>query len=225
VDDNALHELTPAYALDALEDVDARAYERHLAHCARCQAELPVLSASAGALGFAVTPAEPPPALRERILATARAERSNVLPFRTRRQAHGLRGRYTARAIAVAASVAAVGLGIWNVTLHQRLDRSDQALRSVLLNGAAGSVVLGAEGQGTMVLANLAPAPAGKTYEAWVILDGKAEPAGVFTADRETIVVHLTRPVPRGAIVAVTIEPPGGSPQPTSQPFITSSEA
>ena len=46
--------------------------------------------------------------------------------------------------------------------------------------------MLGAEGQGTMVLANLAAAPTGKTYEAWVILDGKAQPAGVFTAGRKT---------------------------------------
>jgi anti-sigma-K factor RskA len=76
-----------------------------------------------------------------------------------------------------------------------------------------------------MVLANLVAAPEGKTYEAWVILDGKATPAGTFEAHGKTVVVHLHRPVPHGAIVAVTTEPAGGSQQPTGQPFITSAQA
>jgi hypothetical protein len=58
-----------------------------------------------------------------------------------------------------------------------------------------------------------------------VILDGKASPAGTFEAHGRTVVVHLSRPVPDGAIVAVTIERAGGSQQPTSAPFITSSRA
>jgi anti-sigma-K factor RskA len=219
VDDNALHELTAGYALDALEAADARVYERHLAHCERCQAELAAFSAGAGALAFGVAPAEPPAALRERILEAARAERSNVVPLRAR-----LRPVFSVRTLAVAASAAAVGLGIWNVVLHQRLDQSHAALRSFALRGAAGSVVLDAEGQGTMVVANLASAPRGKTYEAWVIVDGKARSAGIFAAGSKTVVVHLRRPVPSGAIVAVTIERAGGSVQPTTQPFITSAQ-
>jgi anti-sigma-K factor RskA len=222
VDDNALHELTAGYALDALEPADARAYEQHLAHCPRCQAELAAVSAAAGALAFGVAPAEPPAALRERILAAARAERTNVVPFRKR---YRFEGRHSVRALAVAATATAVGLGIWNVVLHERLDRSHEALRSVVLHGAAGSVVLGAGGQGTMVMVDLAAAPAGKTYEAWVIVDGKAQPAGTFAAGGKTVVVHLRRPVPSGAIVAVTIERAGGSERPTGQPFITSSQA
>ena len=104
MDDDALHELTAAYALDALEPVEALAYERHLAHCERCQAELAALSAAAGALAFGVDPAEPPAALRERILSEARAERSNVVPL----QAYGFYRRHYARVLAVAASTSAV---------------------------------------------------------------------------------------------------------------------
>ena len=37
---NALHDLTAAYALDALDPDEARAYEEHLAHCERCRSEL-----------------------------------------------------------------------------------------------------------------------------------------------------------------------------------------
>ena len=32
---NALHDLTPAYALDALGETEQREYEEHLAQCAR----------------------------------------------------------------------------------------------------------------------------------------------------------------------------------------------
>jgi anti-sigma-K factor RskA len=221
VDDNALHELTAGYALDALDPAEDAVYEEHLAHCAQCQAELAVLSAAAGALAYGATPVEPPAALRERILAAARAERTNVVPIHA---ASGFRGRNTAaRVLAVAASVAAVGLGVWNIALHRQLNDSE-AQRSVLLHGAAGSVVLAANGQGTMTLANLESAPAGKTYEAWVIENGKAKPAGTFEVEGKTVVVHLNRPVPAGAIVAVTIERDGGSAQPTSAPVITSDE-
>ena len=217
---DALHELTAGYALDALDPAETAAYEEHLARCTACQAELASLSAAAGALGLAVEPAEPPPALRERILAAARAERSNIVPLRARSRAE-----VGVRVLAVAATVAAVGLGIWNVALRDRLGRSHEALRALVIHGVAGSVVLGPGGQGTMVVANIAAAPAGKTYEAWVILDGKASPAGTFAGGGKTVVVHLTKPVPSRAFVAVTIERAGGSQQPTSTPFITSSQA
>jgi len=35
-------------------------------------------------------------------------------------------------------------------------------------------------------------------------------------------VVRLSHPIEPGAVVAVTVEPAGGSSQPTSKPFITS---
>jgi len=218
VADDAVHELTAAYALDALEPDEARAYERHLAHCERCRRELATLAEGAVALAFAAPEAEPRLDLRERILVAARSERPNVVPLRPR-----LRLRANAlRAVAVAASTAAVGLGIWNVVLHERLHSSHQALRSVPLHGAAGSVVVGNGGRGTLVLTGLAAPPAGKTYEAWVIDRGQAEPAGTF-AGGKTVAVRLDRPIPSGAIVGVTVERAGGVRQPTQAPFITSS--
>jgi anti-sigma-K factor RskA len=215
---NSIHELTAGYALDALDADELRTYEQHLAHCERCQAEVAVLSSVAGVLAFAVEPAEPPPALRERILDAARAERPNVVPLRPSR------GTWAVRALAVAASVAAIGLLAWNVVLRDRLDHARGTPSAVPLNGAAGSVVVGANGQGTLVVAGLDAAPPGRTYEVWVIRDGRAAPAGLFPGGARTSVVHLTRRVPDGSIVGVTVEPAGGSRQPSQQPFITSDE-
>jgi anti-sigma-K factor RskA len=215
VADDAVHELSAAYALDALDAADARAFEQHLAHCERCQRELATLSAGATALAFAAAPAEAPPMLRERILIAARAERPNVVPLLPRRRA------YAFRVAAVAAAAAIVGLVVWNVALQHRLDQAHQALRTVAVHGAAGSVVVGAGGRGTLVLTGLEAPPAGKTYEAWVIDKGKAQPAGTF-AGGKTVVVRLRPHVSRGAIVGVTVERAGGTRQPTAKPFITS---
>jgi hypothetical protein len=101
------------------------------------------------------------------------------------------------------------------------LDRAQEALRGVPLTGAKGSVVV-SNGSGALVVSDLAPAPAGKTYEAWVVKDGRASPAGTFARRGRTIVFRLTRALPAGAVVAVTLEPSGGVGQPTQKPFITS---
>src|SRR6266542_392060 len=61
-------------------------------------------------------------------------------------------------------------------------------------------------------------APAGKTYEAWVIREGKAKPAGLFRGRAGTSIVELGRQVPPGSLVAVTLERAGGVPQPTTKP-------
>ena len=38
--DNAVHDLTPAYALDALDEIERLEYEAHLATCEDCRDEL-----------------------------------------------------------------------------------------------------------------------------------------------------------------------------------------
>ncbi len=61
MDSDAPHELTAAYALDALDAAEERAYEEHLARCPRCREELASLTETAGALAYGVEPATPPP--------------------------------------------------------------------------------------------------------------------------------------------------------------------
>ena len=233
MDTRDLHELTAAYALDALDAHEAEVYEAHLAQCERCRDELAALAKPVAALAWGGGPATPPPALRARILEAAAAERTNVVP---------LRRPWLFRATAAAAAVAActaVGLGIWAGSLldsvhKERSSRladaraveilSDPASRRIPVNGVHGTVAVDGTGQAALMLKGLPAAPAGKTYEAWVIHDGKAEPAGLFGGGAGTIVVRLRRPVPHGAIVGVTVEPAGGSQQPTATPFITSAQ-
>ena len=47
-----VHDLTAAYALDALEPAEAEAYEAHLGQCEECRAQLAELNEAATALAF-----------------------------------------------------------------------------------------------------------------------------------------------------------------------------
>lgn len=58
------------------------------------------------------------------------------------------------------------------------------------------------------------PADAGRTYQLWQIQGGKPVSLGVFGEQGV-----LTAPLPQGATLAVSVEPPGGSAQPTTQPL------
>lgn len=62
-----------AYALGALDDASAGLVAAHLAACASCRAEAASLADVVGALPDSVVLREPRPALRERVLAAARA--------------------------------------------------------------------------------------------------------------------------------------------------------
>jgi anti-sigma-K factor RskA len=85
-------------------------------------------------------------------------------------------------------------------------------------------VAVGQNGRATISVSGLAAAPHGKTYEAWVIPAGHAaRPAGLFPGS--TSAVHLSGTVPQRAVVAVTLEPAGGSKQPTTKPFASASLA
>jgi anti-sigma-K factor RskA len=204
-----LHDLTAAYALDALDQRERAAYEQHLATCERCRDELGELQGVAASLAVAADGPAPPPALRGRILDAARAERSNVVPLRPR-------WAVPSAVAAAVAACAAIALGVWSVSLRHDLAHARQAPTVAALSGADGVAAVSASGRATLAFARLEQPPAGRTYEAWVIVSGGApQPAGVF--DGRTIV--LTRPVPKGATIAVTVEPAGGSAAPTSAPF------
>lgn len=61
-----------------------------------------------------------------------------------------------------------------------------------------------------------------ESFEMWVVRDGAATSAGTFTADDGTTTALLDGAVEEGDVIAVTVEPAGGSPtgQPTSDPIL-----
>lgn len=214
MEDELIHELSAAYALDALDADDERLFEAHLAQCPDCQEDVARFSATASALAFAAPPATPPDSLRDRLLTAARAERTNVTPLR-RGDGHHQRALALVAAVTTAAAIA---LGVWVAVPHRQ---GPQRLDAVPLTGAKGSLVLGKHGEATLVVAGLTPAPSGKTYEAWVIEHRRAVPAGLFSIRGGTGVVQLTQRVPAGATVAVTLEQASGALAPSGPPLVS----
>jgi anti-sigma-K factor RskA len=223
-----VHDLTPAYALHALDEGERGRYEEHLPRCERCREELALLTESAAALAWAVEAPAPPPALRTRILDAAAAERGNVVPLRRLRPWQGL---------AAVAACAAIGLGIWAATLSQSLDHergarsaearaieiyTDPAATRFSLRGGKGTLAVDPTGQGVLLVRRLPAAPDGKTYEAWVIPPGsKPIRAGLFRGGGRSAFVPLQQTVPVGSVVAATVERSGGVAAPTTAPVLS----
>jgi anti-sigma factor RsiW len=232
-----IHELTAGYALDALDAEERNAYEAHLPGCAHCQEELASFWTTTEALAVATSGPEPSPALRERILADVRAEPpQNVVAFEPRRR----RVAPVLGAVAAVAAVVALAVGLWASDLSSQLDETRAALErqqaaaqvlvdpeaeSVALQAGTGRLVVDADGQAVLVLDGLDPAPAGKTYEMWIVPGGDiaaANRAGLFPGSDGTEIVGLEGTVTPGDVVAVTIESAGGVDAPTTQPIVAS---
>jgi Anti-sigma-K factor rskA len=87
------------------------------------------------------------------------------------------------------------------------------------VNGAYASVIITPENEATLVVRSLPPAPAGKTYEAWVIQGNKPAPAGTF-AGGGRVAFALTRKVPDWGNRRRHARAGGGSRTPDDQPAL-----
>jgi len=152
--------------------------------------------------------------------------------------------RRTTRIFQVAAAVMtviALGLGIWGVANHNRADDATTNYASVQTVLTAPDAVVtrgnlsgsGTSGTATVVSsksvgksvflgANLSTPPSGKTYQLWYMDSaGKARPAGfVEPGSHNAAAQVLDGSIGDATLVGVTVEPSGGSAQPTTEPVL-----
>lgn len=207
------HTLTGAHVLHATSDTERVAFERHLAGCVPCAQEVRELHETAARLGLAAT-TTPPPHLRDAVLA-----RIHTAP-RTRRPAVATR---LATAAAVVLLTVTLSLTAMLVTQRDDLARArhrTDVLATVLHAGDArfthddGVTVISSRARDRAVLlTDLPPAPDGHTYQAWLV-DTRYRSAG--TLDGHTM-TELTG-VATADQLAITVEPAGGSTEPTTTP-------
>jgi anti-sigma-K factor RskA len=160
---------------------------------------------------------------------------------RAQRRARAPRLARVPRLLGVAATAAAVAvavvLGFTEAATQHRLDRAqaqEQAIVAVLNAPDAKIVVNRVSGGGTATVvfsrhshkmifttAGLPPLAASKVYELWVLAPHAARPAGLLPAPSEGRTAPLLAAgLGRGDSAAVTIEPAGGTSQPTSKPIV-----
>lgn len=161
-----------------------------------------------------------------------------------RRRAFPPSARWLAAAAAVLL-VAAGGAGLWGVQQQRERDDAVRALAAaqnsrsgvmdrILSAPDARIQEIAAPGGGTMLIAHskdaalagvvtigMAPPPEGKSYELWLIdAAGSATPAGLVAAGDGSTWNELPGGTGNAAYLGVTVEPLGGSRQPTTKPFV-----
>jgi anti-sigma-K factor RskA len=238
-----LHTLSGAYALHALADDERTAFERHLAGCPACAQEVDEFTATAARLGLAT--AEPPrPAVRADVLRRIVAVRQDSpragLPVRPGRGTGRVRplSRWVLAAC-LAAAAAFGGTTVWQYERAQdardvagRAQRTADDLAAVLAapdartrnarlpGGARGTVVVSASRDAAVfVSSGLAEPPRGKVYQLWFDDGGTMRSAGLMDPRPGGRSVLLDGPVGRATGMGITVEPAGGSSEPTSVPL------
>ena len=237
-----LHSLSGPYALDALEAGSERdRFTRHLSRCQSCAAEVRGFREVATAMAFAAaTP--PPPGLRDRVLTAA--ARTRQLPPEV--PAHGRPRRTRSRApwvpwlsgvVAAASIVVAVLFGLAQAHTQDELNqvRAENKAISLLLSspqvtllsksttaGGVATVVLSAARRQLAVVTSGLPAlPPGQVYQLWLIGTTKTTSAGLLPpAQAGQTPPVLASGVVKGDTLGLTVEPAGGSAQPTTTPIL-----
>ncbi|MEU0546206.1 anti-sigma factor [Micromonospora sp. NPDC005979] len=229
-----VHTLAGAYVLDAVDDVERAAFERHLAECEPCRVEVAELRETVVRLADDTVIESPPPGLRERTLAQAARTpqlRVNVAGASGRRQA----GRWRQLTVAAAAAVLVAGGAsavTWTVSNDRISDEqasSEQARqiaavldapdarvfeRSLQPGGAATVVVSRDRDRGVVLLRDLpAPGP-GRIYELWLIRGSEPRKVGQL-AEGDRASTTVIGPVGEAGTFGVSNEPVGGSATPT----------
>ncbi len=220
-------ELAALYALGALPPDEARDVAAHIARCDQCRAEYD--SAMLAAFGLAASATQrPSPALRAKILAKiARAGAKQPAPTFLW---PAVWERWTWVAAGVAA-VVIVSLTTWyGQNLQQQTQVSMMESHPTWAVGCAAAKPCPYSGQVVgltrrvmrLEAHGLRPLPAGKVYQAWYIPKGaKPVPAPTFVATPlGDAAVAIPAGALKGMLVAVTVEPKGGSKQPTTKPFL-----
>jgi anti-sigma-K factor RskA len=232
-----IHTLAGPYVLDAVDDLERAAFERHLRECAECRAEVDDLSETAARLADGAW-SVPPPRLRASVLAAIGDTRQlgpvAAPPDAARRRLPRHR-RWIAAAAAVVAAVGA-GTAVFTVQEHRVRDlrataesaQADAArVRAIL---AAPDLVVreqAVSGGGQvrvaysrlrdagliMLAADSAPA-AGRVYQLWTVRSQRAVSEGVLDVG-QAAAVRVVDGLPSASDVGVTVEPAGGSATPT----------
>jgi anti-sigma-K factor RskA len=220
------------YALGALPPHEASELMAHLRDCAECRAEYRLLQPAVTAVAYsAETCADASsgagvasPLLKARIMKQVRGEVRRPRPIRP----------WPAYAAAAACLALAIVAGLFDLSLSDRLNQEraqvveqNQTIADFMAPDsqrhpfAHGEVLM--HGPRLYIAMHDMPMPPrGKVYQAWTLTKGAktVAPSKTFMpATTGMTVVRLPEAATTLAAVAVSIEPEGGSQQPTSKPI------
>jgi anti-sigma-K factor RskA len=170
------------------------------------------------ALVSAATAAEPPDRLRAAVLAGAQSDTARRSRWRT---------AVLAAAAAIVVALAAFGAGLalrptpTPATAEQIMAAPDVRSVSADVAGGKATVVFSRDKNAGMLLLNNVPPPSlGTVYEMWLVGDKGPVSAGTMdTAAVTPSTTHMFTDLGHSSVLAFTVEPGNGSPQPTGKIF------
>ena len=225
-------ELLPAYAIGSLDSEEAHRVEEHLLSCWICRNESNAFQAVVGQLSFSAPVAVPSADLRERLMQRIHAalpkeqehapQKSPARSFWERLlPAWGLASLFLIVALAGSSVV------LWQRVSHLEFMTAPGGMRAVPLtapdesSSATGFVLISPDGDaGALAVDGLPPLGESQQYQVWLTRDGQRTSGAVFSTDEHSYGGTRIR-VPGSLLdyssVGITIEPAGGSPQPTGR--------
>jgi anti-sigma-K factor RskA len=204
--------------------------EEHLLSCWICRRESGAFQTIAEQLSLAVPPVNPPPELKERLMQRTQGSRApQPVPDRVsgRPWLERLLPAWGLTSLALIIILGIFSLALWQRIDHLELATSPGGMRAVPLNAtdefpnATGFVLVGADGRnGALVVDGLPPLDDAHQYQLWLVRDDTRTSGAVFSTDEQNY--GGTRIRAPGSLleysaVALTVEPTGGSPQPTGE--------
>jgi anti-sigma-K factor RskA len=229
--DHAMLDDVAILALGAMPPEQARAVREHLKTCDVCQHEYAKFTSAASLVGLSAQTSGnlqtcPSTLLKPRIMQAIRNNGASPRPARKPAWP-----AYVAIAACLAIAVLSLAynavLAARSTALAQRLAQQGATL-SDLIDGSAkryavpsGEVVTRGS-HAYIALHGLPAPPRGRVYQAWTLPKGSKTmvPSVTFVPDQKGVAVVSLPPDARTtAVVAVSIEPAGGSEQPTTKPI------
>lgn len=217
-----------AYLLGSLEAEETEALEGHLEACERCRDELRWLQPAIDMIGESVPQLEPPPGLRARLMAEVRSDAAELSPGTAQdarrdapsRRPRGFRAFLWRPAVALTA-VALFGAVIGGYALRGNGGRDTTTIATHGASDLRASLEHQGD-SGTLEMTGLRQLPRSDVYQAWVQRNHRIVPSSLFDARRDgTASAAIPHQLNGADMVMVTVEPRGGSKQPSSSPIVT----
>ena len=234
-----VHTLTGAYALDALDADERSAFELHLAECSDCAHEVAELRATAARLGAAVA-MTPPDNLKRNVLVQVSRTRQDspsglrlVGSDRNRRRTWTMRISVAAAVLALAAAGTFGGIAIntnsalntaqnqlsQEAPVQQLLAAPDVRVASGTAAGGSATLLTSASlGRSELITAHMPVQATDRTYQVWGI--GPAGFVSLAVLGNGSGGTFRLAGLGSASTIGITLEPAGGSPQPTSAPIM-----
>lgn len=225
-------DLKEAYALGALSDTERREVEGYMTLHPELRQEVEEFSSIANMLALVPAEYEPPAKARRDLMRIVNSEAGNERTGQSSALSK-LRGYLSLRTLAPAAmAVIVVALLGWNVLLQgevQNLQGDLQKRQTFAMQGSGTASDTNAEvvklenGQSIVVAENMPSTPGDKTMQIWVIKGETPQPAGTFKPGSGSVATSIDGSLEKADVIAITVEPAGGSDEPTSEPVLQTS--